>query len=103
MDILMPKLDGYTACYEIKKDQLTRSIPVIMLTGIDYETSTNLSIWVLKLSSLANHIMAFSFHQKGLIIDPVSFRTKVNNSLPKDWVKSSTLVISFPKAHRFNG
>ena len=55
MDILMPKVDGHTACYEIKMDQLTRGIPVIMLTGIDYETSTNLNIWILKLSSLANY------------------------------------------------
>lgn len=30
MDIMMPKLDGYSACKEIKK---TKNIPVIMLSG----------------------------------------------------------------------
>ena len=66
MDILMPKVDGHTACYEIKMDQLTRGIPVIMLTGIDYETSTNLNIWILKLSSLANYA-----GNSTVIVDPL--------------------------------
>ena len=43
MDILMPNLDGYTACYEIKKEQATRAIPVIILTGIGYELNKRLS------------------------------------------------------------
>ena len=28
MDVLMPKVDGYTACHAIKKDPATRMIPV---------------------------------------------------------------------------
>jgi len=43
MDILMPKMDGLTACYTIKSDQATRSIPVIMLTAVDYELNKKLS------------------------------------------------------------
>ncbi len=43
MDILMPGVDGYTACYEIKKDTATREIPVIMLTGIGHELNKKLS------------------------------------------------------------
>jgi len=43
MDVLMPNLDGYTACYEIKKEQATRAIPVIILTGIGYELNKRLS------------------------------------------------------------
>ncbi|MBA7666115.1 Alkaline phosphatase synthesis transcriptional regulatory protein PhoP [subsurface metagenome] len=43
MDILMPNLDGYTACYEIKRDQATRVIPVVMLTGIGYELNKKLA------------------------------------------------------------
>lgn len=43
MDILMPKVDGFTACYTINQDPATRDIPVVMLTGIDYELNKKLS------------------------------------------------------------
>jgi len=36
MDILMPKVDGYTACNAIKKDKETKAIPVVMLTGVGH-------------------------------------------------------------------
>ena len=43
MDILMPKLDGYTACYAIKTNELTKEIPVVMLTGVGHELNKQLS------------------------------------------------------------
>ena len=43
MDILMPKLDGYTACYTIKTNELTKDIPVVMLTGVGHELNKQLS------------------------------------------------------------
>ena len=43
MDILMPKLDGYTTCYQIKIDPATRAIPVIMLTGIGHDLNRKLA------------------------------------------------------------
>ena len=43
MDVLMPNLDGYTACYEIKKDEATRAISVVMLTGIGHELNRKLA------------------------------------------------------------
>jgi len=43
MDIMMPKMDGYTSCYTIKKEPSTRSIPVIMLTAIDLKLNLQLS------------------------------------------------------------
>jgi CheY-like chemotaxis protein len=43
MDILMPKVDGYTACSRIKTDQATEGIPVVMLTGLDHELNKNLA------------------------------------------------------------
>ena len=43
MDILMPKLDGYTACHAIKNNELTKDIPVIMLTGVGHELNRQLS------------------------------------------------------------
>ncbi|RVU33138.1 EAL domain-containing protein [Rheinheimera riviphila] len=33
-DILMPKMDGYQLCHQIKQDQRTRHIPVILVTGL---------------------------------------------------------------------
>ena len=37
MDLMMPKMDGYTACSAIKTDQTTKLIPVIMLTAVGHE------------------------------------------------------------------
>ena len=42
MDIMMPKMDGYTACREIKMNKATGSIPVVMLTALDYELNKEL-------------------------------------------------------------
>jgi CheY-like chemotaxis protein len=43
MDILMPKIDGYAACVAIKSNQKTRSIPLIMLSGAEYNMNVELS------------------------------------------------------------
>ena len=43
MDILMPKMDGYTACYIIKTDEVTKDIPVVMLTAVAHELNKRLS------------------------------------------------------------
>ncbi len=43
MDIMMPNMDGYTACSTIKTDQLTKRIPVVMLTGLGYELNKKLA------------------------------------------------------------
>ena len=37
MDLMMPQMDGYTACSSIKTDQATKGIPVVMLTGVIHE------------------------------------------------------------------
>ena len=37
MDLTMPKMDGYTACFSIKTDPATKEIPVVILTGISHE------------------------------------------------------------------
>jgi two-component system, OmpR family, alkaline phosphatase synthesis response regulator PhoP len=43
MDMMMPKMDGLTACHAIKKDPNTKSIPVIMVTAIGFELNMKLS------------------------------------------------------------
>ena len=43
MDIMMPKMDGYTSCYALKSEPATRSIPIIMLSAIDLKLNLQLS------------------------------------------------------------
>ena len=43
LDIMMPNVDGYTACTIIKTNPETMSIPVVMLTGVGYELNRRLA------------------------------------------------------------
>jgi len=43
MDIMMPKMDGYTSCYAIKNEPTTKSIPILMLTAIDLKLNLKFS------------------------------------------------------------
>jgi len=43
MDIMMPNMDGYHACAELKADPATRDTPVVMLTGLGYELNKQLA------------------------------------------------------------
>ncbi len=43
MDIMMPEMDGYTACDAIKTDKATSEIPVVMLTAMGYELNKELA------------------------------------------------------------
>jgi CheY-like chemotaxis protein len=43
MDMMMPRMDGLSACHEIKKGPATKSIPVIMVTAIGFELNIKLS------------------------------------------------------------
>ena len=42
MDIMMPKMDGYSSCYALKREAATRSIPIIILTAIDLKLNLQL-------------------------------------------------------------
>jgi len=43
MDIMMPNIDGYTACHTIKQDPATKTIPVVMLTAAGQELNKKLA------------------------------------------------------------
>ena len=43
MDIMMPTFDGYSACHAIKKDVVTSSIPVVMVTALVQELNKKLA------------------------------------------------------------
>jgi CheY-like chemotaxis protein len=43
MDIMMPKMDGYTACHEIKANPATKDIPIVMLTAVGYDLNRKLA------------------------------------------------------------
>ena len=43
MDMMMPKVDGLTACYVLKKDEDTKEIPVVMITAVGFDLNKRLS------------------------------------------------------------
>jgi CheY-like chemotaxis protein len=43
MDIMMPKVDGYMACFAMKKDPELKDIPVVILTGVGFDLNRKLS------------------------------------------------------------
>jgi CheY-like chemotaxis protein len=44
MDLMMPGMDGYTACSEIKSDQAIKLIPVVILTAIGHELNKKFAV-----------------------------------------------------------
>lgn len=43
LDIMMPVMDGYEVCAQLKKDQKTAQIPVLFLTGKDAKDDGGMS------------------------------------------------------------
>jgi CheY-like chemotaxis protein len=43
LDIMMPVMDGYEVCSQLKKDPQTAQIPVLFLTGKDAKDDAGLS------------------------------------------------------------
>ena len=43
MDLMMPKMDGYTSCHVIKTDPVTKVIPVVILTAVGHELNAKLA------------------------------------------------------------
>ena len=45
MDIVMPGINGFQATRQLKKDEVTRNIPVIVISGKDQETD---KVWAMR-------------------------------------------------------
>jgi two-component system alkaline phosphatase synthesis response regulator PhoP len=44
LDVMMPEMDGYAVCAELKKDEKYKDIPIVMLTAVaDHVSSTRYS------------------------------------------------------------
>ena len=41
LDIMMPEMDGYEVCRQLKAEEHTRAIPVIFVTGLSEDTDQN--------------------------------------------------------------
>ncbi|MCK9225743.1 MAG: response regulator [Candidatus Muirbacterium halophilum] len=41
LDIMMPSIDGYEVCRSLKEDDITKNIPIILVTGIDLKAVKN--------------------------------------------------------------
>jgi DNA-binding response OmpR family regulator len=46
LDIMMPFMDGYEICQELKKNEKTKNIPVVFLTGKDAQSDEGKSFQV---------------------------------------------------------
>nr|NQU89531.1 PAS domain S-box protein [Bacteroidota bacterium] len=67
LDIIMPGMDGYEVCEKLKEDELTRHIPVIMLTAIKTDSESRVK---------GLNTGADAFLSKP--IDPVEFSAQIN-------------------------
>jgi CheY-like chemotaxis protein len=47
MDMMMPGMDGLTACYKIKAQDTTAKTRVVILTGVDQELDKTLSVSIM--------------------------------------------------------
>jgi DNA-binding response OmpR family regulator len=44
LDVMMPKVDGYMTLSELKKNEATKRIPVVMVTAVGYEMNKRLAM-----------------------------------------------------------
>jgi len=80
LDMLMPEKDGLQACYEIKANLATKTIPVIMVTAINQELDRKLSA-----DFGANHYISKPFNPQELlkvVNDLLSDHPKVKRKTP---------------------
>jgi len=68
MDVMMPELDGYAALAELKSDEKTRDIPVVILTASDCGIEKNMAYklgaadFIIKPLNVKHLISRISYH-----------------------------------------
>ncbi len=80
MDIMMPGMDGMTACYHIKGQDTTGKTRVVMLTGINHELNKKVSFSVMR----ADGYITKPFEKEGLFktIEDVLAKAPVSDCTP---------------------
>lgn len=71
MDIMMPVMDGYTACHHLRENKDTQDLPIIMLTSVGFEL---------------NKKLAASFGSKDYVVKPFNLEElldKISKFLPR--------------------
>ena len=67
LDVQMPKKDGFTVLIELKEDNVTKDIPVVMLTGITERTGVKFT---------ASEIGSFiGVEPEGYVLKPIDAET----------------------------
>jgi DNA-binding response OmpR family regulator len=69
LDVMMPRKDGYTLCAELKKNNTTRDIPVILLTAVGEAVPT----------TSYSHADGMAMEADDYIPKPVDTQTLVNS------------------------
>lgn len=70
LDVMMPRVDGFTACARLKSDPRTRGIPVIFLTAKSQEIEVQHGLAIGALGYIVKPFDVFSLAQKiGEILD----------------------------------
>jgi two-component system, OmpR family, alkaline phosphatase synthesis response regulator PhoP len=44
LDIMMPKMDGYTVCHRLRTESANKAVPIVMITGVGFELNAKLSL-----------------------------------------------------------
>ncbi len=63
LDVMMPEMDGITACAAIKRDASTKTIPVVMVSAITYELNRKMA----EQGAGASAYITKPFHHKDLL------------------------------------
>ena len=64
LDVMMPRVDGFTACARLKADPRTRGIPVIFLTAKSQEIEVQHGLAIGALGYIVKPFDVFSLAQK---------------------------------------
>ena len=81
LDVEMPELDGYGVLAELKRDELLRNIPTIMISGVE------------ELQSVVKCIELGAEDYLPKPFDPVLLRARINASLEKKQLRDSEVAL----------